>query len=230
MIKPRVPVETPKPAANAPKETAPLAEHPIEPKNPAIGAPGNADLEAKLKQLKIKEPDRAKIIERLEKGGDVGRKIADYIKGGRFNDAPGYIDLLLNAKQPAMQEFVLQALKVGERLKQNGGKVFFEMKGTNPKYDIDVGDVLPDGTINNVYQVKTVETNASIADNITSAAKQLQNAPGAKRIIEIDVKDGTWAEFVERNRAKGIETTFADKYPGVRVIIHFSDGVTKQWF
>ena len=128
-----------------------------------------------------------------------------------------------------MQESVLQALKVGERLKQNGeGKVFFEMKG--PNYDIDVGTTLPNGTINNVYQLKTVERNGGVYNKIIDAATQLQNAPGTGKVIEINVKDGTWPEFVAQGTAKGIETRFADRYPGVRVIIHFSDGVTKRWF
>ena len=231
VIKPRVPVEAPKPAANAPKETAPLAEHPIEPKNPAIGAPGNADLAAKLKQLKIKDEDIAKIVERLNNGGEVGKKIADHIRNGTFDGASGLRDLLLQAKDKSMQESVLQALKVGERLKQNGeGKVFFEMKGPKEEFDIDVGTMRPDGTINNVYQVKTVEGNGRVNASITKAAKQLKDAPGTKKIVEIDVKEGTWAEFQAENRARGIETTFARDYPGIRVIVHFSDGVTKQWF
>ncbi|MBA4496436.1 hypothetical protein ACFO25_16900 [Paenactinomyces guangxiensis] len=184
---------------------------------------GNTD----LSKINITTQDANRIMSRLSKSG-VGKQIEAYIKRGDFTEVPGYRDLLLQLKDPKMHDSVLQALQVGERIqKSSKGKLFFESKG--PNYDIDVGDKLPDGTLNNVYQLKTVDTNKSVSKNITKAAKQLVNAPANNKIIEIQVKDGTWDEFQAQGRVQGIEETFADHYPGIKVNIIFSDGVTKSW-
>jgi hypothetical protein len=90
--------------------------------------------------------------------------------------------------------------------------------------------MLHDGTIN-AYQLKTVQANKNVITNLRSAVKQLKNAPANNKIIDIRVKNGTWEEFQEiqaKDRRKGLEN-IADEYPGMKLNITFSDGVTKSW-
>jgi hypothetical protein len=188
----------------------------------------NKTLGDHLSELKIPPNDASKIKRQLE-GSDIGKQIESYINKGIFSDTSGYKDLVLQLKQVDMHDSVLQAMQVGERIQQSRkGKIFFESKG--PNYDIDVGDMLPDGTMNNVYQLKVVDTNQSVSKNLTKGAKQLVHAPANNRIVEINVKNGSWDEFKAQGRVQGIERTFSQQYPTVKVNINFSDGVSKSWF
>ncbi|TCW38965.1 hypothetical protein EDC32_102205 [Laceyella sacchari] len=193
---------------------------------------GGSKVEDQLSKLKINSQDASLIKSRLSKS-NVGKEIEEYIKRGDFTEVEGYGDLLLQLKRPDMHDSVLQAFQVGERLQKNSkGKLFFEKKSRDgePHYDIDVGEELPDGSLNNVYQLKTVQSNKKVNSNITSAAKQLVNAPANNKIIEIRVKDGTWDEFQAQNRLQGLEKIAKEhRGLGMKLNITFSDGVTKSW-
>ncbi|MFW5766054.1 MAG: eCIS core domain-containing protein, partial [Coleofasciculus sp.] len=191
-------------------------------------APGDAAVKAKLQSLNIKPVDVDKIIRSLEKTGG-GDAVGKYIKSGVFDSFDGYKDLLSKIKLQTEIPSVLQAMQKGDSLLKAGhtNLIFEREPKTPPHYDVDVGVVKPDGSWSMVFQLKYVEGTGNVSKNATKAAKQLVNAPGTEKWVEIRVHNGTWSDFKNEGREKGIQTTFKTTYPNVKLRIIFSDGTEK---
>ncbi len=192
-----------------------------------VGANSGPSLFERLTQnAGINAEDATKIAAQLGKSS-VGADLTTYISGGQFEGVGGYSDLLLQIKKPTMQTSVLQAFKVGEELQTGkSGALFFEQKTAN--YDIDVGLKSDNGAITDAYQLKTVKGIKNIANNVNGAADQLVNAPANNKVINIDVREGTHAEFQSSGREQGLLMNSA-KYKGMTINLNFPDGVKKSW-
>lgn len=213
-------------SANAPdapetlREPDPIVEPPAVP----------VDLSTRLRNESIKQEDLKKILIELEKL-PAENPLKNYIEKGAFEGVDGYSYLVLQVKASKFHDSILQALKLGEQLKNDlSGILFFEKKAPEGAgaYDIDVGLKSAAGEITSAYQLKTVNGNKNIASNVNSAAEQLAHAPSSRKIINVDVKSGSYADFQASGREAGFLNNTA-KYKGMEVNINFSDGVRKSW-
>ncbi|BAZ32132.1 hypothetical protein NIES4074_46340 [Cylindrospermum sp. NIES-4074] len=192
-----------------------------------------AELRTKLVSLKFfstapKDVDR--IIKNLEKSSD-GAVIGGYITSGYFDNFDGYKTVISSIKNFTSLPSVRMALQQAEYLLKAGYKtIVFEKQSTPPgQFDIDVAVVDTNGKFSMVYQLKYAENNGGVSQNATSGAKQLKNAPATEKWVVIEVANGTWEEFQNEGREKGINTTFKSKFPDIKLQIKFSDGIKKTF-
>jgi hypothetical protein len=180
--------------------------------------------------------DIDKIVKGVKSDGN-GDAVFQLIRTGKFSAVSGYEKVLRQLKNPSMVHSVYMALEQASKIPA-GLLAKAKFEETPPGGgDADLVAFSTSGTWAVAYQFKGVNGLGNIAGNANSAAAQLANVPaGAKKVVSIDVRTGTYVDFV----ASGTVTpghggyltgilAFKSANPTVTLKVRFSDGVTKTF-
>jgi hypothetical protein len=146
---------------------------------------------------------------------------------------PGYEKVLRQLKNPTMVHSVYMALDQANKI-PTGLLDQTKFEETPPGGgDVDLLVISTTGAWALAYQFKGVNGLGNIARGANEAARQLTNVPAtAKAIVSIEVRTGTYDEFVaSANPALGHEgymggiLAFRAANPSISLKIRFSDGV-----
>jgi len=209
--------------------------------NPFFTKPLDVADEPALRDLLVKtgffgsDPkDIDKIIKGVKSDGN-GDAVFQFIRTGRFTAVPGYEQVLRNLKSPGMVHSVYMALDQASKFPPAfTSRMKFEQTPTVGG-DVDL-EVSTTGGWTIAYQFKGVNGLGNIKSEADSAAAQLAPAPANRKIISIDVRNGSYADFLASANPSlghlgymGGINAFKGANPSMELKISFSDGVIKTF-
>lgn len=180
--------------------------------------------------------DIDKIINGVKSHGN-GDAVFQFIRSGKFSAIPGYEKVLRQLKKPTMVHSVYMALDQASKIPT----AFLERtkfeETPSGGGDVDLLVLSASGQWAVAYQFKGVQRLKNIKDGADKAAEQLINVPnGTKKIISIEVENGTYSDFLaSANPSKGHLgfmggiNAFKAANPSVILKIRFSDGTLKNF-
>ncbi|NRA65858.1 MAG: hypothetical protein HRU19_15330 [Pseudobacteriovorax sp.] len=186
-------------------------------------------------KLRLKVNDRNSAAQNLLKAADDGglrRQILEFLENNDYSDIPGYVALAKDMKSNSIKKInsILQALRWGKILKDEGRNIFFENK-MFVGVDIDLGDYLPNGSINEAIQLKTI-SGEKIVMRAREAVKQLAKlspSEAKSKTVIIESTAVTWDDLLRvPQKIESIETIKRD-FPDVKLIVFFADDVMQVW-
>jgi hypothetical protein len=225
--------KTTEPIEEGPKTTE-EPKHVVDYTKTGLSAQAEADLTALCKRLKMKGEDIQKIIAQFKKHPG-GEDLLNRIVNGRYADFEGFDKVLSTFKQGPKVEPDLVAKTVqtldgaDELIKQGYDEIFFERSTDKFGFDADIGAEPKIGIVNTesnsiVVQLKFVQNNKGVASNVTKGCSQVVNAPkGFRKLVDIQVKNGNYSDFMLENRNVGIESIH-QTFPDTEIRIKFADG------
>jgi len=179
-------------------------------------------------KFKIAEAESILSVLQTEEGG---ANLAQRLVTKKYNDIPGFKDLISTLKQKNNLNVakVTQALNKADELIDIGYKnIFFERTTQQYGYDADIGAMdTENGLEPIVIQLKYVTSINQIFKNIAKGVIQLKDAPhNAGKIIELDIINMTYEEFVASERERAIVNNRRNgDYPeDIKIIMKFKDG------
>lgn len=211
--------------------------------NPFFSTPLDVADEPALRALLISTgyfgsspPDIDKIIKGVKTAGN-GDAVFQFIKSGKFAAVSGYEKVLRQLKNPQMVHSVYMALDQASKIPTSLlARLKFEETPPGGG-DVDLVVISASGVWILAYQFKGVTGLGNIKSGADWAATQLTNVPtAAKKIVSIEVKNGTYAMFVSSaNPALGHTgymggiAAFKAANPSVTLKVRFSDGTLKTF-
>ncbi|MCB9314770.1 MAG: DUF4157 domain-containing protein [Lewinellaceae bacterium] len=211
--------------------------------NPFFSKPLNVTDEPDLRALLIRTgyfgsspSDIDKIIKGVKSDGN-GDAVFQFIRSGKFVSLSGYEKVLRQLKNPSMVHSVYMALDQADKIPTALlSTAKFEV---SPPLggDIDLLVVSTSGEWAIAYQFKGVKGLGNIANRANESADELKNVPPkTKKIVLIEVRDGTYAEFVASANPKlrhqgylGGVNAFKSANPAIILRVRFSDGTLKTF-
>ncbi|MEY2497294.1 MAG: hypothetical protein QOD12_850 [Verrucomicrobiota bacterium] len=180
--------------------------------------------------------DIDKIVNGVKTDGN-GDAVFQFIRSNKYAGVPGYEQVLRQLKNPGMVHSVYMALAQASKVPAGllGGMKFEETPPGGG--DIDLLVLSTTGGWGIAYQFKGVEGLGNISRQANSAANQLRNvAPPVKKVVSIEVRNGTYSDFVASARPAlgqlgymGGILAFQGANPGVTLKVKFSDGTAKTF-
>jgi hypothetical protein len=168
------------------------------------------------------------IVEGIDQLGANGTYVLNKIKGGGFDDIPGYKELIKGIKKTSdpnanVANEVRQTFKHLDNTSVPNNQKVLGHKSDNPQFDIDYAEKTSGGSplYDKAYQFKTTANASSVHNRLKSADlnKQIKNADANERILQVEIRSGTIADVESGQYFAQRLQDAKNNIPGFKLII-----------